>query len=202
MEQNQSRLPPAGDHPDADAIIQRLAQYAGFQPDWHLLEVTAADEAALLGHAPGSLNCVICRFGDHLPADPARFLSGCAHVLHSGGVFAVTCATVSGEPKIARFVNTLLKLRDPSQQWVYSLEDWDAFLFSAGFKTLHAETFAREVAFDRWAAGAGVQGDDLLRLRALIVQAPPALREVLRPQQIGAGLAFTLSGSLIIARRE
>jgi SAM-dependent methyltransferase len=202
MEQNQSRLPPAGDDPDADAIIQRLAQYTVFQPDWHLLEVTAADEAALLGHTPTSLDCVICRFGDHLPADPTNFVSACARVLRAGGAIAITCATVSGEPKIARFVNTLLKLRDPLQQWVYSLEDWDALLFSAGFRTLHAETFARKVDFDRWAAGAGVQGDDLLRLRVLIVQAPPAPREVLRPQQIGAGLAFTLSGSLIIARRE
>lgn len=191
----------AGDRASADVIIQRLVQHAGLQAEWRVLEATAAEEATLANHAAASLDCVICRLGDRLPADPARFLSGCARALHSGGVIAIACATVSGEPKIARYVNTLLKLRDPAQQWVYSLEDWDAFLFSVGFKALHVETFAREVDFDLWASSAGIRGDDLLRLRTLIVQAPPTPREALRPQQVGMWLTFTLTESVIVARR-
>ncbi len=149
-----------------------------------------------------AFECVTCRVAAHRFSNVGAFVSECARVLRSGGVLAVADNIVSGEPKVARFVNTFERLRDPSHSWAYALEDWETFFFSAGLAVVHRETVQKELDFDEWAARAGVSGADLLRLRVLLVQAPSDVRSWLQPRQVGAWLTFRLTEGIVIGRKE
>ncbi len=131
----------------------------------------------------------------------AAFATEWARVLRDGGVLALVDYVVSAEPPIARFVNTLERLRDTAHVWAYSLEDWEAFLHAAGLVITHREACLRETDFDEWAAAAGVQGDDLLRLRALLVQAPQAPRAYLAPRSVGSRLVFRRMEGILIGHK-
>lgn len=158
-------------------------------------------DAECLPCASAAFEAVICHHTAHRLRNAAAFVAECARVLRHGGLLALADCMVSGEPHIARFVNTLERLRSPAHVWAYSPEDWEAFLASTGLTVIHRETHSVERDFDEWAAAADVQGEDLLRLRALLVQAPQAPRAWLAPRVVGSRLVFTCTEGLLIGRK-
>ncbi len=151
--------------------------------------------------ATNRYDAVVCRIAAHHFPDVATFVQESARVLKPGGVLALADNMVSGEAKIAQFFNTFEKLRDPSHHWAYSLEDWQTFFFTAGLAVAHSEMFQKEIDFDDWAARAGVAGNDLTRLRVLLVQAPDAPREWLKLRRVGNRLLFTLTEGIVIGQK-
>ena len=158
-------------------------------------------EAAALPYPAGSFDCVTCRIAAHHFASPADFVREAARVLKAGGVLALADNIGSGEPKVAQFVNTFEELRDPSHVWAYSPDDWETFFFAAGLELIHREQVEKTLDFDEWAACMRVEGAALDRLQALLVQAPTAAREWLRPQQVGRRLVFRLVEGILIGRK-
>ena len=146
-------------------------------------------------------DAVVCRIAAHHFPDVAAFVRESARVLKPGGLLALADNMTSGEARIAQFLNTFEKLRDPSHHWAYSLDDWQTFFFTAGLTVTHSEVFEKELDFDDWAGRMGVTGDDLLRLRTLIVQSPDGPREWLKPHEIGSRLLFTLTEGIVIGRK-
>ncbi|MBN1311865.1 MAG: class I SAM-dependent methyltransferase [Anaerolineae bacterium] len=144
---------------------------------------------------------VTCRIAPHHFPDVTAFVRESARVLKPGGLFGLADNVVSGEAKIARFVNTFEKLRDPSHHWAYSLEDWESFFFAAGLAVRHSEVIQKEIDFDDWAGRMGVAGDDLVRLRVLLLRAPDAPRGWLKPRQVGSRLVFMLSETVLIGQK-
>lgn len=158
-------------------------------------------DAEQLPFAANCLDAVVCRTAAHHFPAAAAFVTESARVLKSGGVLALADNMTSGEAKIAQFLNTFEKLRDPSHHWGYSLDDWETFFFTAGLTVSHCETFSKALDFDDWAMRAGVSGDDLTRLRVLLVQAPDSSRAWLLPRKIGSRLLFTLTEGIIVGHK-
>ena len=149
----------------------------------------------------GSFECVTCRIAAHHFPSIERFVQECWRVLTPGGVLALADNVVSGEARIAKYVNAFEKLRDPSHHWAYSLDDWEATLASAGFTRLNGETFEKEIDFADWAGRMGVKGDDLTRLEAMLVRAPADSAGWLRPHEVAGKLMFTLTEMVLVGRK-
>jgi ubiquinone/menaquinone biosynthesis C-methylase UbiE len=146
-------------------------------------------------------DAVTCRVAAHHFPDIAAFVHEAVRVLKPGGQLGLTDNVVSGEPLVARCVNSFEKLRDPSHHWAYSLEDWEAYIASAGLEITHAETFRKKLDFDEWAGRMGVTGSDLTRLRVLLVRSPEEAQQWLSPRQVGGRLVFTLTEAIIVGRK-
>jgi ubiquinone/menaquinone biosynthesis C-methylase UbiE len=159
-------------------------------------------DALSLPYPANTFDLITCRIAPHHFPDVLGFVREAARALKPGGLLAVADNIVSGEPKIARFVNTFEKLRDPSHQWAYSLPDWETFFLSAELTTLHTESFSKEIAFANWAARMNVSGDELSRLKALLIQAPDAPREWLRVRSDAGEVSFTLQEGIIIGQKQ
>jgi SAM-dependent methyltransferase len=159
-------------------------------------------DAEALPYAGETFDAVTCRIAGHHFSEPMRFVQEAARVLKPSGRLGVADNVTSGEPKIGQFVNTLERLRDPSHKWAYTPDDWETFLFASGLTVMHREVFDKTLDFDGWAARMDVTGADLIRLRALLLQAPEAARAWLKPTRLGGRVLFTLQEAVIIGRKE
>jgi ubiquinone/menaquinone biosynthesis C-methylase UbiE len=158
-------------------------------------------DAEHLPFRDSSFECVVCRIAPHHFPDVSTFVREAARVLVKGGILAVADNITSGEPRSARYVNTLEKLRDPSHHWAYSLDDWETFLFAAGLTVLHREVFQKEMDLDAWSGRVSVSSEDLIRLRVLLTQAPAGMREWLSPRLVGGRLAFSITEAIIMGQK-
>jgi len=161
----------------------------------------AQSDSEQMSFASGAFDCVTCRIAAHHFPSIERFIGECARVLAAGGILALADNVVSGEARIAKHVNAFEKLRDPSHHWAYSLDDWQATVQSAGFTVLHAETFEKDIDFADWAGRMGVTGDDLVRLKAMLVRAPADSAGWLRSSEVSGRLVFTLTEMVLIGRK-
>lgn len=158
-------------------------------------------DAEHLPYPTASFDLVTCRLAAHHFPNPLGFVQEAARILKPGGLLAIADNIVSGEPEVARFINTFEKLRDPSHNWAYSLDDWETFFFSAGLHVEHSEMLEKAMDFDGWAARQGVTGDRLTRLRTLLEQTPAAPREWLQPERIGQRLIFRFTEGIVVGRK-
>lgn len=155
-----------------------------------------------MAFADGVFQCVTCRIAAHHFPSIERFVQECRRTLAPGGVLALADNVISGEARVAKYVNAFEKLRDPSHHWAYSVDDWEATVQSAGFSRLHTETFAKEIDFVDWAGRMGVAGDDLTRLQAMLVHAPADSAEWLRPREVSGRLVFSLTEMVLIGYKS
>lgn len=150
----------------------------------------------------GTFDLVTCRIAAHHFPDVHTFLGEVARILKPTGQFALVDNVSSGEPTPAKDYNAFEALRDPSHYWAHSLDDWNAYMARAGLKVVHQETLEKSMDFDAWAARMGVEGDDLTRLRVLLLKGPASLRDWLRPIQTGNQITFHLTEGVFIAQKH
>jgi ubiquinone/menaquinone biosynthesis C-methylase UbiE len=154
-----------------------------------------------LGIGSGTFDCVTCRIAAHHFSSVETFVEESRRILMPGGVLAITDNIVGGGARTADYVNKFDKLRDPSHQWAYSLDDWQALLSAADFSILHLEMFHKHIDFNDWAMRMGVGGDELNRLQAMLTQAPQAAREWLQPRQASGRLVFSIAEAIAICQK-
>ena len=175
------------------------------------LTVSAAD-AESLPYVRDTFDLLTCRLGAHHFPDVTAFVHEAARVLKQGGLLAVTDNVAPGSTRsdrkarllqaAGRYMNAFEKLRDPSHQRFLSLFEWRQQFYSAGFALLHEENTKKAIDFVDYVARSGVIGDDVVRLRAMLVQAPEQVLEFLTPVFRGDRITFYLSEVIFIGRLE
>lgn len=172
----------------------------------------AGADAEALPFARESFHLVTCRIAAHHFPDVGHFMKEAARVLRRDGLLAIVDNVVPGSTRrgkkgrrrreAGRYVNAFEKLRDPSHVRCLSVYEWREMFYQAGFTLVHEESERKEMDFREYVARMDVPPDDVLRLRAMLVQAPQEVLEFLTPSRQGDKIEFCLTEALFIGRRE
>jgi ubiquinone/menaquinone biosynthesis C-methylase UbiE len=173
------------------------------------LETADAED---LPYANNTFDLVTCRIAPHHFPNIPQFLSESARVLKPDGVLAVVDNVVPGSRlrgkkadqirRAGAYVNAFEKLRDPSHGRALSLEEWLDGFVAAGFAVTHHETARKQMEFDSWATRLGASPETIVRLRAMLLQAPQPALEFLTPQQAGDRIDFYLTEAIVIGKKQ
>lgn len=172
----------------------------------------AVADAEGLPFGPEAFDLVTCRLAPHHFPDIDRFMTEARRVLRPGGLLAVVDNVVPGgrlrgkkgrlQREAGRYVNAFEKLRDPSHNRCLSMVEWREAFYNAGFVLLHEESEAKELDFGDYVARMKVAPDDVVRLKAMLVQAPKEVLDFLTPLFAGDTIKFCLAEALFIGRVE
>lgn len=188
-------------------VAKQLAAEKGQSP----LQLTAA-KAANLPFREDSFDLVTCRIAAHHFEDIRTFITDAVRVLRTGGKLAVVDNIVPGSRQTARkskdlnragrYVNSFDKLRDPSHCRALNRDEWLELFYQSNLVITHQETIKKQLDLDEWANRMCVAEDDRVRLRAMLLRAPAAVKEYLLPQVKGDHILFTLTELLLVGLKE
>lgn len=173
---------------------------------------TTVADAEHLPFGDGALDLVTCRLGAHHFPDVGAFVRSAARVLRPGGLLAVSDNVVPGsdrrgkkarlQQEAGRYINAFEKLRDPSHGRHQTISEWRRHFYDAGFVLQHEELDKKAINFAEYVARSGVAPEDIVRLRAMLVQAPELVLEFLTPIFQGDTITFYLTESIFIGQRN
>ncbi|HSM58800.1 MAG TPA: class I SAM-dependent methyltransferase [Candidatus Sulfomarinibacteraceae bacterium] len=173
------------------------------------LDFVAAD-AEQLPFPGATFNLITCRIAPHHFPSVEQFLSQAARVLRAGGLLIVVDNVAPGsrlrgkkgrlQREAGRYVNAFEKLRDPSHHRCLSVQEWRTAFYQAGFALQHEEIRRKEMDFAAYVARMNVPPADVLRLEAMLRQAPAEVLEFLTPVFGDATIKFHLSEALFVGR--
>jgi ubiquinone/menaquinone biosynthesis C-methylase UbiE len=164
------------------------------------LSALAADGEALPFRG-GAFDLVTCRLAMHHFPRPAHALAECARVLKRDGVYGFTDNIAVPDEEAARVYNAYERLRDPSHQWVYPLDDLLAMFGAAGLRVEATRQLSKEFEFHEWADRQRVSPADKERLLAMMRAIPPALQPLFAPRWEHGTMCFNLWEVVVIARK-
>ena len=166
-------------------------------------------DAENLPFEESQFDLVTCRIAPHHFPHIDRFLAESYRVLVPGGLLAVVDNVVPGsgdgedeaQDAAGLYVNEFEKVRDPSHGRCLSVGEWvDAYLL-AGFELRHCETAPKRMAFDPWVKRMGAPEAMQQRLRAMLLDAPPAAAAYFRPEPEGDDIAFYLMEAIFVGAK-
>lgn len=170
----------------------------------------AVADSERLPFAAGAVDLVTCRLGAHHFPDVGAFVREAARALRSGGLLAVSDNVVPGsnrsgkqarlQREAGRYINAFEKLRDPSHVRHQTVDEWRRHYYDAGFVLQHEESAKKAIDFAEYVARSGVAPDDVIRLRAMLVQAPQGVLEFLTPIFQGDTITFHLTEAIFIGQ--
>jgi ubiquinone/menaquinone biosynthesis C-methylase UbiE len=97
-----------------------------------------------------SFNIVTCRIAAHHFAEPEKFVVEVARVLKPDGLFLLVDNISPHDTELAKVMNYIEKMRDPSHVWAYSVPIWTEWLTKAGLELHHLTRFKRSKQFPSW----------------------------------------------------
>lgn len=160
-------------------------------------------EASHLPFADRSLDIVTVRHAPHHFPDAYRFVQEVARVLKVGGVFGLVDQIAPDHKQAAEYVNAFEKLRDPSHGWQFSLSEWVGMFQDAELEVMHQEIDTIRMDLAWWTQMQRNDADTVLRLKVILTQAPPAVREFLKPEFRADGNAdFDHHYGIVLGKRE
>lgn len=161
-------------------------------------------DAEVLPFPDAAFDLVTCRLAPHHFPDVQQFVFECSRVVKPGGIVAVVDTISPPDKRTAHYVNAFERLRDPSHGWAFSLEAWGDFFQLAGLEVTHRERYALPQNLVEYADRLGCSALTRQRLRAMLLQAPPPVKEWLAPQSHGDGEAirFYIQQGIIVGRRS
>jgi len=98
------------------------------------------------------------------------------------------------------YINNLLRLAGEEYGRGLSLSQYEEMLSQSGFQLQQYLIQPRKMIFQDWILPAHLSENDILRLKALLIQAPAPALEYLTPQIAGVRITFRLQEILIIGR--
>ncbi|MBI5930319.1 MAG: methyltransferase domain-containing protein [Chloroflexi bacterium] len=165
----------------------------------------ARTDAEHLPFLNDTFDLVTCRLAAHHFPNVAGFMAECARVVRPGGLVAIVDMLSPSDEKVAKYINALDVLRDPSHVWAYSLNEWKRFFQGAGLKLEHAEVGDNPQNLADWARRMGCDGPTTMRLRVMLTQAPDAVQTwwKIRLPVAGSGeeIQFFIQQAVMVARK-
>ena len=140
-----------------------------------------------------SVDVVGCRIAPHHFADIARFVDEVARVLTAQGMFLLVDTTVPEDEALAKWVNDVERLRDPSHGQAWPPSRWQVVLGGAGLRIVETRTFRKRHSMEAWLGRAACTGAAAAEVRARFRAAPEAARAAYGIESDDAGevIAYT-----------
>jgi ubiquinone/menaquinone biosynthesis C-methylase UbiE len=157
---------------------------------------TAHARAEALPFEDQSFELVTCRIAPHHFESIPKFLGEARRVLRQDGRLALVDNVVP-EGSVGDYVNAFERFRDPSHLRAWTMAEWRAALGDAGFAIVHEEEIEKEMEFASWAARHDATMQSLLR--AMLIEATPAVAAVLKPTESIGAWTFRLREGVFIA---
>ncbi|HUS96701.1 MAG TPA: methyltransferase domain-containing protein [Hyphomicrobiaceae bacterium] len=173
---------------------------------------TARADAEHLPFSDATFDLVSCRIAPHHFPDIPKFVSEVHRVLTPGGVFALvdnispdavsTPGFSDAELKeAAATYNSFEKIRDPSHGRAWQPGEWADCIAATGFEITHQEFLPKAMNFDTWCRNMSVPAGKVPGLEAMLRDGSPAFKAYIKPEDTAAGLGFTLTELMVIARK-
>ena len=154
-----------------------------------------------------TFDCVTCRIAPHHFPDVPAFVAESWRVLKPGGKLAVVDNIVPGgnlrgkkgrlQREAGEYLNAIEKFRDPSHARCLTQKEWLDLFYDTGFAPIHHETLEKRLNFSSWASRMNVNGDNLIRLKVMFLQAPALSADFLQLAHEGDNFTFRLVELLI-----
>lgn len=145
---------------------------------------------------------VTCRIAPHHFADCPQFVREAARVLCPGGTLVVQDHILPPDKEAARYVDAFERLRDPSHNRAYSLDEWRQMFLDAGLQVTHVEQVTKEHTFLSWAERQDCTRETIQGLAAIVQDAPRAAYDWMQPHNWDTPEATFANHHLIIAGRK
>ena len=154
-------------------------------------------DAMSLPIASRTVDVVTSRLAAHHFADAARAFREIARILRPGGLFVLVDNFAPDEPELARFINELETLRDPSHVRNHTVAGWRELLERAGMRTtVDSHTAVAQLNTEKWLERSQTPPDRAEEVRLRLRTAPPAAVEAF---QIGP-ITFAVRKLILIGR--
>lgn len=165
----------------------------------------ARTDAECLPFPDGTFDLVTCRLAAHHFPNVTEFMAECARVVRPGGLVAILDMISPSDEKVAKYINAIDVLRDPSHVWAYSIAEWQAFFSGATLSLEATEASDHPQTLADWARRMGCDGPTTMRLRVMLTQAPDAVQAwwKIRLPVAGSGeeIQFFIQQAVMVARK-
>ena len=153
----------------------------------------AAGAAEQLPVRDGSVGIVGCRIAAHHFGDPARFVDEVVRVLRPGGLLLVVDTTAPEDDELARWLDDVERLRDPSHVRARPVSWWRAVCAGAGLRVDEVQAVSKRHPLEPWLARSGCIGAAAEEVRRRFREAPDAAKAtfVIEVAQDGTVAAYT-----------
>jgi ubiquinone/menaquinone biosynthesis C-methylase UbiE len=163
----------------------------------------AAGEGERIPFAPRSFDLVTCRIAAHHFPNVDYFINDVARVLKVGGSLLLQDYVLPEEARAARYIDSYNRLRDPSHNRAFADYEWRGMCLNAGLQPVQDEVIRKRERVTAWVARQECPPAVTERLQVMLVQAPHAVVDWLRPSGAGTIEAqFDLVYMLLHARKE
>ncbi len=147
-----------------------------------------------------SVPLVSCRIAPHHFGDVARFVDEVARVLAPGGMFLLVDTTVPEDDELARWLDDVERMRDPSHGRSWAPSRWRAVCTGARLTVIESLLTRKRHELEPWLARSGCVGDAAEEVRRRFREAPPAARSAYSIEVDDAGVVAAFTDTKICLR--
>ncbi len=130
-----------------------------------------------------SFDIVTCRIAAHHFADPKAFLRESARVLKAGGLLMLVDNIAPTPSELARVMNHIEKVRDPSHAEAYSVATWLSWFAETRLELLHFSRWETHKDFREWLARAQTPEPDGDVLEAYVLSLPESFKRYFKVEE-------------------